>query len=259
MFEDPADLSKSKILYKGISVVRRDFCSFTKKTIEDAMFYVFMERNIRKAYDHVQTCVKDLMEGRVPNELLVMSKTLSSKHAEMKDSLNSTLPHVALYAKLKQRDPNNCPRSGERIEFLYTITGHKLLRDKVESPEYVRENCLELDLMYYFENQLHNPIEELFSLLLAPEPFEALGKSKTAVSLWKKFHQVQKYRGYHQVNKRSGQKEMTDFFGFSKKVKSNMLEEQKTNMNDVQSGRSNSSKTSSVLDNMPSVLFSKNL
>lgn len=259
VYEDATDLSKSKILYKGISVVRRDFCSFTKKTIEDAMFHVFMERDIQKAYEHVQLRVKDLMEGRIPNELLVMSKTLSSKHAEAKDALSSTLPHVALYAKLKQRDPNNCPKSGERIEFLYTITGHKLLRDKVESPDYVREKCLDLDLLYYFENQLHNPIEELFSLLLAPEPFEALGKSRTAVSLWKRFHQEQKFKGYREVNKRSGQKEITDFYFFSKKVKANMIDEQQANEKDVQSGKCDSVKISSVLDNMPSVMFSKQL
>ena len=31
VYEDEKDLSKSKILYKDIRVVRRDFCDFTKK------------------------------------------------------------------------------------------------------------------------------------------------------------------------------------------------------------------------------------
>lgn len=256
VYEDPEDLSKSKILYKGLSVVRRDFCSFTKTTIEDAMIFVFMERNIQKAYEHVQSCVKDLLEGRVSSASLVMSKTLSSKHAEMKDAATSTLPHVALYAKMKSRDPNNCPRSGERVEFLYTVTGDKLLRDKVESPDYVRENVLPLDYLYYYENQLNKPLEELFGLLLAPEPFEPVGKSKDAAALLRSFMKKEKYKSSTRINKRNGQTEI-DFF-FTKKIRQNMLEEQKELKQNILDGKETIAVMSSVFDNMPSVKMSKN-
>jgi DNA polymerase elongation subunit (family B) len=127
VFEDHNDLTKSKILYKGISVVRRDFCAYTKHTLEEAMQIVFLERNIQKAYAYVQQSVKDLIEGRVPHEHLVMSKTLSSKNINQKNPAESTLAHVSLYTKLKRRDPNNCPKAGDRIEFLFVITGDKLL------------------------------------------------------------------------------------------------------------------------------------
>ena len=90
-------------------------------------------------------------------ECLVMSKTLSSKNIDCNNLSESTLPHVALYAKMKKRDPNNCPKAGERIEFLFTITGAKLLKDKVECPEYVRDNGLHLDLLYYYNHHLYNP------------------------------------------------------------------------------------------------------
>ena len=109
MFDDRHDLTKSKILYKGISVVRRDFCAYTKQTIEAAMSIVFNERDIPKAYRYVQTCVANLIEGRIDKKSLVMSKTLSSKQTEQTDPCSSTLPHVALYGKLKLRDLNNCP------------------------------------------------------------------------------------------------------------------------------------------------------
>ena len=101
-------MTKSKILYKGISVVRRDFCAYTKNTLEEAMQIVFLERNIDKAYRHVQQSVQNLIEGRVSMESLVMSKTLSSKNIDCNNLSESTLRHVALYAKMKKRDPKNC-------------------------------------------------------------------------------------------------------------------------------------------------------
>ena len=214
-----------------------------------------MEKNIRKAYEHVQSCVKGLLESRVSSESLVMSKTLSSKHTEMDDAANSTLPHVALYAKLKARDPNNCPQSGERVEFLYTITGGKLLRDKVESPEYVREKAMDLDCLYYFENQLNKPLEELFGLLLAPEPFEPVGKSKDAAVMLKNFMKKQSDYFYNKYNKRTGQTEIFDFF--TKKIRQNMVEEQKEMKNKVLEGKIVETVESSVFKNMPSVKLSE--
>ena len=212
VFEDSQDLTKSKILYKGISVVRRDFCAYTKKTLEEAMQIVFLERNIDKAYRHVQQSVQNLIEGRVSMESLVMSKTLSSKNIDCNNLSESTLPHVALYAKMKKRDPNNCPKAGERIEFLFTITGAKLLKDKVECPEYVRDNGLHLDLLYYYNHQLHNPINELFSLLLAPEPFDPVGTNKTGIYLLENFERKQHQLMMSEINKREGQREITSFF-----------------------------------------------
>ena len=134
---------------------------------------------------------------------------------------------------------------------MFTHTGQKLLRDKVESPDYVRENCLDLDLLYYYESQVRNPTEELFSLLLHPEPFEPLGKS----NLWKIFHKQQTSKEYHQHNKRTGQNEITQYF--SKRVRSNMLQEQKENEENLRTGKIKTPKQASVFDNMPSVIFSK--
>ena len=217
VFEDHNDLTKSKILYKGISVVRRDFCAYTKHTLEEAMQIVFLERNIQKAYAYVQQSVKDLIEGRVPHEHLVMSKTLSSKNINQKNPAESTLAHVSLYTKLKRRDPNNCPKAGDRIEFLFVITGDKLLRDKVEHPLYVKEHGLHLDLLYYYHHQLYNPANELFSLLLSPEPFDPVGTNKTGIYLLEQFERQQQRLKSCELNKREGQKEITSFF--TKRVK----------------------------------------
>ena len=247
VYEDQHDLTKSKILYKGISVVRRDFCQYTKQTLEESLSIVFMERNIQKAYDHVQDCVKALLENRVDNKQLIMSKTLTSKNTSTTNNdTNTTLAHVALYRKMKAQDPNNCPNSGDRIEFLFIITGGKLLRDRVEHPDIVNRDCLPIDFLYYFNNQLRNPIEELFTLLVAPEPFDLLGKSKSAVTLLRMAHDRE--TSIH--NKRNGQPEITSFF--SKRVRENMLEEKKQSNGTTES-------SSMVLRNMPSMKFGREI
>ena len=229
VFEDEHDLTKSKILYKGISVVRRDFCNYTKKTIEEAMNIVFMERDISKAYEYVRSCVKNLIEGHVSMDSLVMSKTLSSKHTQQKDPCSSILPHVALYGKLQKRDPNNCPKSGERISFVYVMTGDKLLRDKVESPENISPT--DLDLLYYYEHQLYKPIEELFGLLVHPEPFDPIGSSKSVAALLRKHKNDQAYMAKQLFNKRNNQNEITMYF--SKRVRENIIEEKKEDMSNT--------------------------
>ena len=249
VYEDQHDLTKSKILFKGISVVRRDFCLYTKQTIEESLSIVFMERNIQKAYDHVRERVKALLENRVDYKQLIMSKTLTSKNTSTtNNAMDTTLPHVALYRKMKARDPNNCPMSGDRIEFLFVITGGKLLRDKVEHPDIVEQQCLPLDLLYYFNNQLRNPIEELFTLLLEPEPFDLLGTNKTAVYLMKNAER----RELSKHNKRNKQHEITSFF--SKRVRENMLEERKSNPKE-----SMETTSSMVLRNMPSMKFGREI
>ena len=249
VYEDQHDLTKSKILFKGISVVRRDFCLYTKQTIEESLSIVFMERNIQKAYDHVRERVKALLENRVDYKQLIMSKTLTSKNTSTtNNAMDTTLPHVALYRKMKARDPNNCPMSGDRIEFLFVITGGKLLRDKVEHPDIAHEQCLPLDLLYYLNNQLRNPIEELFTLLLAPEPFDLLGTNKTAISLLKNAER----QVLSEHNKCTKQHEITAFF--SKRVRESMLEERKSNPKE-----SMETTSSMVLRNMPSMKFGREI
>ena len=255
VFDDRHDLTKSKILYKGISVVRRDFCAYTKQTIEAAMSIVFNERDIPKAYRYVQTCVANLIEGRIDKKSLVMSKTLSSKQTEQTDPCSSTLPHVALYGKLKLRDPNNCPKSGERIEFMFIVKGGKLLRDRVESPENINQ-LVDLDLLYYYEHQLYKPIEELFSLLLDPEPFDPIGNCKSATMHLNNHRNRLAYENEHLVNKRNNQNEITMYF--SKRVKDSIVrEENNETFKSCAEMMEDQASTKSVLYYMPSMEYNR--
>ena len=139
-----------------------------------------------------------------------MSKSLSSKQLEHANAMNSKLPHVSLAIKMKMRDPNNAPRSGDRIQFLFVNNGKKLLCDRVEDLQYVKENALHIDYRYYLDHQIIHPIEEIFDTLLFPKKFEPYGLDK---SNFRAFYKTQNNQACHEINERNKQSEITQFFG----------------------------------------------
>jgi hypothetical protein len=46
----------------------------------------------------------------------------------------------------------------------------KLQGDRIETPQYIRDNKLALDYRHYIQNQLKNPISQMFALLLEQMP-----------------------------------------------------------------------------------------
>ena len=209
-YEDSTDLTKTKEIFKGISIVRRDFCAHMKNILKQSLRKVFYERDIDEAHLYVQNEINKVLIGDVDDDSLVMSKSLSAKQLEHSNAINSKLPHVSLAMKMKMRDPNNAPRSGDRIQFLFVNNGKKLLCDKVEDPQYVKENALHIDYRYYLDHQIIHPIAEIFDTLLFPKKFDPYGLD---VSNFRAFYKTQYNQASHEINERNRQTEITSFFG----------------------------------------------
>lgn len=79
-----------------------------------------------------------------------------------------TQAHVRLTRRIYQRDPGNAPKSGERVPYVFIKNKNPnvLQHEKAEHPDFVRENNLQPDPLYYLENQVRKPIEQLFELLM---------------------------------------------------------------------------------------------
>eukprot|EP00975_Prorocentrum_lima_P024158 5082829-Prorocentrum_lima.AAC.1 len=75
--------------------------------------------NISGAVAKARKAVDDLLADpmRVPIEKLILSKSL---HDEYK---SDTLPHVKLAEKLRQRDPMNAPKAGDRVPYVFVEGG----------------------------------------------------------------------------------------------------------------------------------------
>jgi len=92
----------------------------------------------------------------------MMTKQLKS------DYKNPTrMEHWVLSDRIGKRDPGNKPKSGDRIKFLHFVNADaKLNGDRIETPEFIKENNLPIDYTYYITNQLMKPLQQLFSLAL---------------------------------------------------------------------------------------------
>jgi DNA polymerase delta subunit 1 len=99
--------------------------------------------------------------------------TLSQKLA---DSYKSTsLPHVRVRDKIREREPGSEPQSGDRVPFVLVDTGdpgHKQF-EKAEDPTWAKNNDLPLDYRYYFTNKFMNPVCDLLAPLI-PNPQEVI-------------------------------------------------------------------------------------
>ncbi len=161
-----------KIDMKGIETVRRDWCDLSSETLRSVIDIILKENDREKAVQYFQDIVKDLGEGNIPMEKLVVTKTLTKRP----ESYPGVQPHAEVAKKMTQRNPADAPGVGERISYVI-VKGTQLLSYRAEDPEYVKEKGLQLDSTYYMENQLLPPVERIFEALNVTKS-ELMGKGK---------------------------------------------------------------------------------
>ena len=150
-----------KIDVKGLQVVRRDNCPYVREVCTDILELILNSNDPLPAIERARAAARLLKEGKVPVEKLMMSKQLGS------DYKSKSLAHVAVVEKMKARMPGSEPQQGDRVPFLI-VQGPTNARmfEKAEDPVWVKEKGLRLDLNYYFENQLKNPVSDLLEPLV---------------------------------------------------------------------------------------------
>jgi DNA polymerase elongation subunit (family B) len=161
------DPKKGKRNEMGIVLKRRDNAPIVKDIYGGVIDILMKEKNIQKAIDYVNKCLKDLVDGNVPIEKLIITKSLRSFYKNPQG-----VAHKVLADRIGQRDPGNKPTSGDRIPFVYIVTkesgkGKKILQgDKIETPTFIKENNLKIDYSFYITNQIMKPLLQLFGLVL---------------------------------------------------------------------------------------------
>ena len=161
------DCTKGKRNEMGIVLKRRDNAPIVKDVYGGVIDILMKEKNIQKALDYVNTCLQDLVDGKVPIEKLIITKSLRSFYKNPQG-----VAHKVLADRIGTRDPGNKPTSGDRIPFVYVVTkepakGKKVLQgDKIETPTFIKENNLQIDYSFYITNQIMKPLLQLFGLVL---------------------------------------------------------------------------------------------
>ena len=190
-------MEMEKIDVKGLQLVRRDNPPYTREVSKEVLECILDSKDPQGAIDLAKQRAQQLMDGDVPMEKLVMSKSLSDtyktrthckgcrkeecagcrgagtvnewKYRNMMNEVWQPVPaqpHVHVVEKMNQRNPGSHPHTGDRVPFV--LLKHPDPRakmfQKAEDPVAAQQD--DLDFMYYFTNQLKKPIEDLLEPLI---------------------------------------------------------------------------------------------
>jgi DNA polymerase delta subunit 1 len=163
MYEKGRDgkVAFKKIDVKGLQVVRRDSCPYVRETLKKLLELILESSDPRPAIDLARNNARELMEGHVALEKLMMSKQLASDY-------KVPMAHVAVRDKIKARAPGSEPQQGDRVPFVI-VKGPGRMYEKAEDPAWVREKSVPLDYQYYFTNQFKKPVQDLLEPLVSAD------------------------------------------------------------------------------------------
>lgn len=165
------DPTKGKRSEMGIVLKRRDNAPIVKDVYGGVIDILMKEKNIQKAIEYVHKCLRDLVDGNISMDKLIITKSLRSFYKKPE-----SIAHKVLADRIGRREPGNKPTSGDRIEFVYIVTeavskakakAKKILQgDKIETPTFITEHNLKIDYSFYITNQIMKPLLQLFGLVL---------------------------------------------------------------------------------------------
>lgn len=206
---------KPGINYKGIQIVRRDTCGYVKEQLNEAFEIIMNQKSNEEAkkmaMPFITSSIKNLLDGNIDPNGLILSKQLKAKYIVRKNNISKTFhwtdpkiqqPHVKLAQKLKKENPANHPKPPDRVPYLFIQKKEQNLLqcDKVIHPQDFDPDVNKIDSLYYFDHQYKKPIDMVFQF----------------IALDKKGHpdteRIYKDMVISKKNQINGQPEIDDFF-----------------------------------------------
>ena len=161
LYEENPD--KGKMKYMGIVLKRRDNAPIVKDIYGGVVEILMKEKSIKKSIKYVNKNIESLIDGKFPIEKLLVTKSLRGYYKNP-----NQIAHKVLAERIGLREPGNKPGSGDRMNYAYIKNSNKkaLQGEKIETPDFIKENNLTLDYGHYISNQIMKPLLQLFALEL---------------------------------------------------------------------------------------------
>lgn len=175
----------------GIVLKRRDNAQIVKIVCGNIIDQILNKNSADGAVKMTREILKKIITGKYKMDRFVVTKTLRGTYSGLKktperndrgkiihtigekgvwgwDDVDCALAHVALAQRLGQRDPGNKPECNDRIPYVYIETKKevKLQGERIETPDYVNENDLKLDYLFYITNQIMKPATQFLELIV---------------------------------------------------------------------------------------------
>ena len=152
----------------GLVLKRRDNAPIVKYVVGGIVERLFdesvsQEQAKQNTLEFAKLTLNEIINGKFNINLFIFTKTLNSEYKN-----RNQIAHAVLADRIAKRDPGNKPLSNERIRFAYVNVDEskvKLQGDRIETPEYIKENNLSIDYGFYISNQIKKPSLQILNLI----------------------------------------------------------------------------------------------
>jgi len=147
----------------GIVLKRRDNAPIVKVVFGGIVNQILNNKSAKGAVEYTKKTLKQILMDKYPIDKFIITKTLKEKYKD-----RTRITHAVLADRMAKRDPGNKPLPNDRIPYAYIQVDHEveLQGDRVEHPDYIRENNLKLDYLFYITNQIMVPSVQFLELLV---------------------------------------------------------------------------------------------
>jgi DNA polymerase elongation subunit (family B) len=145
------------VTFKGVATVRSNYCPFVKKCYREIIGLIGKRATIDEIKLYITTSVIELMEGLVPIDDLVLTKSV--KPLERYKTTNT--PQYIMANRLLLQGEN----WQSKLEYIFVSNNKKLQGEKMYTPDEVEKNRMSVDYKYYLKRQLIPSIKDLLSVV----------------------------------------------------------------------------------------------
>jgi DNA polymerase elongation subunit (family B) len=148
----------------GLVTKRRDNADIVKVVVGGIIDQILNKRSKQGAVEFTKSRLMKIITGKYSIDKFIISKTLKDKDVYADWTRQA---HVVLADRMAQRDPGNKPQSNDRMPFVYIETDKKvkLQGDHIEHPQYIKDNDLKIDYLFYITNQIKKPSIQFLELI----------------------------------------------------------------------------------------------
>lgn len=155
-----------KQISMGVVTKRRDNATILKMCYGGILDRIMNNKDIPSSIDFLQKNLRDIANGNVKIENLIITKTLRGYY-----KCPDSIAHKVLAERIGERSPGNKPKSNDRIPYVFIKKeqpkGKRLLQgDKIEDPTYIIKNNIPIDYNYYITNQISKPVCQIYALIV---------------------------------------------------------------------------------------------
>ncbi|XP_068086405.1 DNA polymerase alpha catalytic subunit [Anabrus simplex] len=179
---------------KGLDIVRRDWSQLSAEAGKFILQQILSDQSaddrIENIHAHLMQLREDLEEGRVPLQLLTITKQLTKSVELYADS--KSLPHVQVAMRLNSKGGHRF-KAGDTVSYVVCEDGSNLppAQRAYHVDELKGKESLKIDVKYYLAHQIHPVVSRLC------DPIEGTDAARIAECLGldpNAYHQVQKHQ-----------------------------------------------------------------